>query len=352
MGMSEQEMKSQSKEKLASGEFIESDYTHDSTHFIHYWKLLDTSIYTRVGFNNDGVPNGSIRITVVDLKEPRSGHVVGESIEAVKAKEVACDQIENFSTAPDSTRIWNTTCPQSKVTKVLSYLRKLYGSEDSITVGRYKNPWDVADDTLSIYHHFHDGNSEIIVRTSSMLPASFYIPFPHFQRAIVYQFSKTYAAQFEAVREELRKRMTPRDVVSIPVSYKVDKHKDDNGNAQVYLDLTILIAIDSRKSLIESRPIHSIRGKIITSDLYGEVLNVSGSLEIMTPILTSLQPGLPYALGDISKGGLKWDENQVTLMVTHELCSQRFKDAVRDGNELKIEFVPDALIFSDGSILK
>lgn len=352
IGLSEQKMKSQSKEKLASGEFIKSDYMGDSTHFIHYLKLLDSAIYTRVGFNNDGVPNGSLRITVVDLGEPRKGYVVRESIEAVKAKRVASDHFENYSTVPDSTWIWITNCPQSKVTKVLSYLKKLYGSEDSSTVRKYKNPWDIADDTLSVYHHFHDDNSEIIVRTSSMLPASFYIPYPHFQRAIVYQVSKKYDTEFQAVKEELNRSIMPSDVISIPVQYKVDKRKDEFGDAQVYLDLTILISIDSRKSLIESRPIRSMRGKMIISDLYGEVLQVSSSWEIKTPALKSLKPGLPYALGDVSKGGWRYDEIAITLMVTHELCSQRFKDAVRNGIDLKVVFVPDVILFSDGSTLK
>jgi len=349
IGMSTEEFTSSIKAKVANGEFMKSD-DNDTLHFIHQMRLKDTSIWTNVSFNHDGIPYGNLRICVIDLTDSVKVIDVPESIDVAAAKEVPEDEMLHGRLGPESTRIVYTTCPMVKFTKSLLYLNDLYGKEDSITYMIYLNSNTMAFDTTYTLYHFHDSKSNIVLRRKKVLPPSFYIPYSHTKRAQIYQVSKNYEKEFQQVKEEKRKKLRPSDIIRVPVEYTIVSNKNDYGSEDVNLELTTNIYLSDRITLIESREINSMKGKVIISDTYGQVLKICENIEYNIEGLNSVKPGLTYALGGepILTNSISYKAH---LSVIPSRNPQELKDAVRNNRKLSIEFVPDALIFSDGSIL-
>lgn len=93
-----------------------------------------------------------------------------------------------------------------------------------------------------------------------------------------------------------------------------------------------------------------MKGKVIISDSYGQVLKICENIEYNIEGLNSVKPGITYALGGepVATNSRIYKAH---LLVIPSGNSQDLKDAVRNNRKLLLEFVPDALKFSDGSIL-
>ena len=344
MGLNEKGMNAQIKKNVSDGKFTLEK--NDSNAYNYNWKISDTSIYTRVSFNHDGLIDGKLRITVVNLSDSMTNKDVDESLDEVNANDAGLDDVFAESLGPTKTHLFYFTCPKIKLDMVLLHLHDVYGKEDSITVDR-----DFDNDTLFVNYHFHDKNSQIVLRRGNIHRPSVYIPFSHISRAYVYQLSKSYDSEFNEIRETKRKQLKPADIISVPISYRIEKNVDKYGYEEISLPLTIDISVRNRHTLFESRRIRSMKGSIVIKDGYGELLESIDNIEYDTHDLNSEQPGILHALGDeviVSS----YSNYRATLNLNDRTISPKFKAAVIQGQSFGIEFVPNAIKFSDGTILK
>ena len=162
IGMSEQETKEEIKSNIDNGNFKKSSYS-DSTTFIFNWKLLDSTIYTTVSFNDDGVYSGDLRICVIDINEPTATQKTPEPSDVVVENISKYETIYALKANEAEIVISYSTCPIYKFNKVLQFLQQKFGKEDSITYQINKNierdeGWDMArliSDTFYYKYHFH-----------------------------------------------------------------------------------------------------------------------------------------------------------------------------------------------------
>lgn len=372
MGMSEQELKSSKENKLATGEFIKSRYSEDSSSFIYNWRLLDTTIYTSVAFNNDGAPFGNLRICVININDSLINRVLPQPYNQVKYEESDREFILNADRGSTGTQIVYSTCPEVKFRRVLAYLQSNYGKQDSITyqINKYTvdsypfheahigppsqiimNDTTAVEDTVYTKYHFHNSKSKIVLRRSKIFPPSQIISFSHISSVVVYQMSNSYESELAKIIDEKKKGLKPSDIISAPIYYQLENRKDANGYKATFVMMTMTVGMKNRRTFIESREISSIKGRIVIKDIYDEVLKTIDDVEYETNGLTSKYPGMDYALDDEAVFG-----NTTTyhpwLEVSPRFDSQKFQDAIRNNRKLKIEFVPDAIRFLDGSVLK
>jgi hypothetical protein len=95
------------------------------------------------------------------------------------------------------------------------------------------------------------------------------------------------------------------------------------------------------KTYLEVRKIRSMKGKILISDLYGELLYTMDGIELNAEnSIPTKPPGLSHAL-DEQIDLITTRTHKYELYVDHPSHSVAFKNAVRNGTTLKIEFVPD-----------
>lgn len=370
MGLSEQELKEGIQNKVASGQFIQSN-GWDSTEFIYRWKLLDTTIYSTVEFNSDGAPYGSLRLCSIDLNDTVHSRLIPEPYETVNRQILDGEEIFASGRFPTETFISYSLCPEAKYKKVLTFLRSNYDKEDSITYRINKRlkhhllsidelddpppPTIVVYDTIYTYHHFHNANSTIILKHESIFPATKIIPYPHLNSLSLYQISNSYEADLEKVVTEMRKTLKPKDIITLPIQYEVRKVKDTYfGYDKTILALRISIGeFQAMKTKIEPREISAMKGRIIISDKFGDTLYSGEDIQLECQgALAAHKLGLQYAIYDDGFSVVHPVTYNVDLNMNHKSISNAFKRAVRDGDDLTIEFVPDVLLFADGSILK
>jgi hypothetical protein len=352
IGMSELEIRSEVNNKLATGEFAKYE-KGDTIRFYYNWKLLDTSIYTRVSFNRDGVPQGKLRIEVIELTDSVTIKDLNEPLESVVAKEEYADRMLHFDLGVNLTRLVYTTCPLVKLTKSLLYLKKKYGKEDSVTYKTSANDFYQKEDTSYTLYHFHDNNSNVVLMCEKIMPPTYYIPFPHSHSAIIYRTSKSYDSELHALVEEQRSKLKPADIIKIPLDYEIEKHKDYYGYETTTIVMSTRIGIENRLTVLESRDISSIKGKLVISDTFGEVLFTAASSEYSVEGLSSEKPGIRYALGGGGVSSQSYNLNDVKVQIgSTSPESKNLRDAIAYNRKLKVEIVPEVIKFADGSLLK
>ena len=345
IGMSEKDLSLKINEGLIDGKFVLAN-TNDSNEFYYNWKLTDTSLFTKVSFNQDGVIDGKLRITVINLNDSTIVKDLDESLDEIKMRDAAKNNILALNLSPTKSRIIYSTCPKVKLDKVLLHLHELYGKVDSIIVDRGWN-----NDTAYVKYYFHYKNSEIILRRENILPPSVYIPFSHTASACVYQLSKSYDSEFNEIREMKRKQLKPADIIRVPISYRIERNVDKYGYEEITLPLTIDISIMNRRTLLESRSIRSMKGSIVIKDEYDELLQSIDDIEYDTHDLNSQQPGIVHALGGeiIATNSIRYN---AALNIKSRTIPLKFKSAVLQGQAFSLEFIPNAIKFSDGAVLK
>lgn len=365
MGMSEQELKQNIQDKSASGEFIKPN-GWDSSEFIYHWKLLDTTIYTTVAFNSDGAPYGSLRICSIYLNDTVHSRVIQEPYETVNRQILDGEEIFAAGSVSTKTSISYSLCPLVKYNKVLAFLRSNFGKEDSITYRINKNlkypdtietlddPPHIVEDTIYTYYHFHNAKSTIVMKSDRVFPQTKIIPYSHLNSVWLYQISNSYEADLKKEVDESRKGLKASDIITLPVQYDVKKERDRFGFYKTILSLRINIGESQfLRTNLESREISAMKGRIIVSDQFADVLYSSEDIELKCKgAIKPIKPGLDYAINYDGFAVVHPVKYNFDLNMNHKSIPDAFRRAVQDGNELRIQFVPDVLLFSDGSILK
>jgi len=149
--------------------------------------------------------------------------------------------------------------------------------------------------------------------------------------------------------------MRHSDLIIIPLFYNIEKKTADYGKVMTYLMVRATFDPDLRKTLAENREIELMKGKIIINDKYGTLLQEFRDIEIQAhgSLPSKNEPGLDFACS-FQDGVVRFNlyTYKLGIYVEHQDNSNAFKQAFEMGNTLSIEFVPDAIMFTDGTILK
>lgn len=155
-------------------------------------------------------------------------------------------------------------------------------------------------------------------------------------------------------RNIVNKNIRPSDLITIPLRYEINNKADENGFGGKYLSLSTLLEPKQRKTLAETREIESLKGKILIKDKYGDLLQVLNDIEIeckgSLPAIG--KAGLAYAIGEDERVFYTSNEYKISLYVNHKDNSSALKQAVSLNHDLSVEFIPEAIMFTGGSILK
>jgi hypothetical protein len=157
---------------------------------------------------------------------------------------------------------------------------------------------------------------------------------------MLHVLAKNYRQQVDSLSAEVRKALRPKDVVELSFyPPQVTKAKNDNGG--VYPALQIIPKVEWATSIYENRAIESIKGDLQVTDRFGEVFFEQVGFEY-----TPLEPLKPQQTR-LSERPQGW---YVFLVNRPEV--KKLRDAVVQQKELKVEFKPTAVYYSDGSVLR
>lgn len=351
IGMTDQEL-TESIEKAVSNESFKSSVHLDTSEFEYQWIINSQPLYSTVSFNNDGLSFGNLRICVIDITDPPVLRTVSEPFEDVEHKILDHESIIAFKKNANETSLSYSTCPTKKYQIVMTEIEKRYGKEDSTT-------YRIVDffsgtDTAYYYHHFHDVNSRIIVRTGKLLPATNYINFPHINSVLIYELSNSYELDLQVLIEQERSKLRPENIITIPITYTISEEVNKWGFEDTYLEMFIYITPDLRKSIVDYRSINSLKGVIYFYDQFHDVLDSVQNIELNTSsaLPPKGEPGLRFALGESEPYTFTPVQYKPRLKVNHQNVSQNLREAVKNRNKLKIEFLPKYILFEDGTVLK
>ncbi len=404
IGMEEQVWKDTIKSMLKRGELNVKDMT-DSFTYSYKFKTSDSLLNTEITINGDGVGNGKLRVISLDF---------ADTIGIIKPNPNSTDP--NYPTPSEDSALYENSSWEDifmsrnnlgrisyisgSVFSVKAYenlynfLKKNFGNPDSIldlkhhridtidfanhkVKGANKNGISggfdldligateddrkridsiIANtiDTSNLSYFFHSSNSVIVLERNRFIGPNYFIPFIHTSKAILYQFSNSYDKEFDQEKIAQLKGMRPSDLIAFPLYYDIEKKTTEYGRILTYLMVRANLDPNLRKTLAETREIESMKGRILISDKYGTLIQQIPDIEIQAngSLPAKGQPGRDYAIG--MGRGIRYNMYRYGLgiYVGHKDISYALKQAVEMKNALSIEFIPDAIMFTDGSVLK
>lgn len=382
---------------------LNAEKNTDSLSFKFKITIGDTILNATIGINNDGISKGKLRVLTLNFLDT-AGIINTISTDPIYPSPLA-DSIQLYNSYPNFTYMDKNNQPRithtigavfyiSAYQKVFAFLKKSFGQPDSVldnnnhrldTVDfakhkvqggsetKVKNGWDLdligvdaADfkridsikakmiDTSSLSYYFHDDKSIIVFERSRFNRANYFMPFPYTTKAYLYQYSKSYEQELIETQSAILKGMRPSDLITIPLYYDVEKKKMAYGLELTYLNVRRDLDPSLRKTRAEPKEIESMKGKILISDKYGSILQEMPDIEIQAHgSLTSIsRPGLDYAIGNGASDVYHLYNYGLSIYVGHKDISNALKQAVAMNSSLSIEFVPNVILFTDGSVLK
>ncbi|MBC7388120.1 MAG: hypothetical protein H7329_02820 [Opitutaceae bacterium] len=401
IGTEEQAWRDTIKSMLNRGELNVNDKT-DSLSFSYRFKTGDQTLNTGLTINGDGIGNGKLRVISFDFAnsdgirkaDPNSSdpNYPSPSEDSALYDKLAEEVFMYRNTEGRIIGLSGSAFSLTSFNNLFSFLKRSYSGPDSIldnhsnrvdTIDFSKHVKDKADskkfgdvrdylppandkswmnksvqdkslDTSSLKYFFHNVNSVFVLERSQFYEPNYFIPFIHSSSARLTQFSKTYDLDFQKEQEVILKTMRPADLITIPLYYDIEKKSGQYGMILTYLMVRANLDPNLRKTFAETREIESMKGKILVRDKYGTLLQPIPDIEIQAngSLPARGNPGKDYALG-IGRG-IRYNMYRYGLgiYVGHKDISYALKQAVNMGSTLSIEFVPDAIMFTDGSVLK
>ena len=374
----------------------------DSLHFIYNYNLQDTVVKCEFSINNDGIIKGKSRVFVWDFIEvngikpdPTDPHYPTAKQDSSLYGELSA-QGYFITTNPINKRISyiaGGSLPKNIYSKIFNYANKILGEPDSVldanenridtidfkdtsVISRWnklREEWDVIDystimnsngtnyafdkkkgmviDTSRLTYYFHDDNSVIVLERSYFYKSNYYIPFEHVTRCRLYEYSKTYENEFKTQRELILKDLKPSDLITIKLHNQKENKSTSFGLTPV-LTMRNYLHDNNRNTLAESREIESMKGRIEVSDEFGSILQNYKDIVIDAKgALTCPQPGLYYALGEGFCEYINY-EYVVSAYLESKSVTDAFKKAYKNNDVLITVFIPEAIKFKDGTVLK
>jgi hypothetical protein len=204
--------------------------------------------------------------------------------------------------------------------------------------------------------YFHDKKSTILLRRGMAEKPSKHIPFVHYNRAELHQISTNYEKELDSIIEARRKALTPKDIITVPVFIEVKSLRGLYDTKETGLFLTALVDPTNRVANEEQRSISSIKGHVIIMDNFGDSIFYCPDMKIdlEIPIPPHLKPGLQYVLDYEGIFGLPFYETKRTkfIRINSPEVPEKLKSAVALHEKIKAKYIPEAILFSDGTVLK
>jgi hypothetical protein len=210
---------------------------------------------------------------------------------------------------------------------VKTYLTKKYGKPDTIAL-------TFVDRAL----HYKAPGMSIQVEDGNLIAHPKYGAV--YETAIMRVLAKNYDAQLDSITAVMKKNARPEDIVEIRFK-DLELSRQRHGNGMLYPAIQITSNYEGNNSVFESRAIESIKGDLQIVDRFGDVVFKQEGLEY-TPHkpIRRTNSGTP-------EYGKSW-----TLFLVNRPELNELREAVTLHKELKVQFKPKAVYFTDGTILK
>lgn len=211
-------------------------------------------------------------------------------------------------------------------------------------------------DTSEFNYYFHSNNAIIVLKRSSFWNPVYYVPFEHLSQCELYQYSKNFNKEVEEIKKSILDSLKPADVITIRMYYYIHGITDKYGIKRDYLDISVNLSPSLRKTSLESREIESMKGRIIIYDRYKKELQTFYEIEINAfgslPARDNGNYGLAYVFNGTAHELYRPNSFNIKAYIGHKDNSVALKQAIALKQDLSIEFIPDAILFKDGTILK
>ncbi len=309
---------------LKIGESEENWKNYNQEGGLYKWNTEDTTLEGQIALNGDGITSGPLRIISLNLATTK----------------VSATEANKFATA---------ICPSSKFQRALLFLQKKLGKPDSV---RYQT-FDAGDglDTALCKYYFHNNESTVLLETSKLFPPTSDILYPHFLDVNIYQISANYDNELSQVSESRRKVLRPKDIIMIPIYTKTSTEEK-----RLYLTASIDNPVTQFIALAEDRKIRSVKGRIVIKDSHGDSLLCypDFTMNLQQPLQRAHSPGLQYATGHYGIFAEPYVETRRTVFIRMEHASvpYQLKSSFEIGSKIAASFIPESLLFTDGTVLK
>lgn len=347
LGMEESEWKN-SVERLKSAGTLQT-IGNDSTEYKYKWKLADTSIVVKASFNGDGLPFGNLRIIYLRLTSTEG--YTDTVLFRLDTDTSGINLPDSLSNLPDEFIF--QACLKNKFDLLKQQMEATYSRLDSISyeIQKISNGFD----TSGYFFHFHKGSTSFILWHSQLLDRSRRVPYYHYEYAGVIIKTKNYDSDFNDVLAKRAMILKPSDIFTCNLSTDVIIEKNERGISSTYLSMNKEISSIDRMHIEESRQIIDMKGKIIITDKYDQVLNILEGIDmnLQFPIAAKFIPGITYLLGNGEHFRLETQNNYgLKLNVYHNENSKELINAIRMGEDVYARFEATVIKFEDGTIIK
>lgn len=405
VGASEAEWNDSIKSLLKTGK-LKYAYDSDTLSFEYNLKITDTLYDCILMLNNDGISKGKLRVISysfannkgvrnanLNSSDPQYPNPAEDSLlyEVLSWEGALVSRAESGKMSSISLL---EIFPKQHYDRVYTHILELYGQPDSIcdrngsrldTIN-YKNhivkdvlfhptkekavkssrekpdfSWisksfiDQGIDTSLIKYFFHSKNSVVVLERSQLFQPNYFIPFQHFTKTLLYEYVNLYDSELNAVMVELSKNLKPNELITVPFDYTIERRILEYGITRTYVNLSGRLEPGLRKTEVERREIESMKGSIIVKDKYGTILQNLSNVEIKSngSLPSKGEIGLVRVTGNNHiMNNYTMAEYSAQLYLDSYESTEAFKQAVNLNYDLFIEFVPNVILFTDGTLLK
>jgi hypothetical protein len=313
-GQSKQEWRKHTANLLREGTFTPRVYGYD-TLYGYKWQLQDTSLDVYVQLNRAFMSDGPLTVFSFDFNSyPKD--------EAPQA---------NAFTA--SSRPMDAFVSETIFGRIKKRIDAKYGTPDSAGYS----------DTDTTYY-YNEPNFELVLEKASPYPDTGTITSGpgevRYQNALLHVVSKDHIRVQDSLKAEYKKTLKAKELVSIDF-YTPRLTKSSVATGYVTPALEIVVKRELNTSLFDRKLVEAVKGDMRITDRFGDALFVQEGVEY--------KPGIPLApFTPFSPSGKTWT---IQLISGHSV-TRRLREAVKLQSELRAEFVPTAIYYSDGTVFR
>ena len=299
--------------------------TKDSTEYQYLFKLKDTVIRTTVNFNDDGLNNGTLRSIEIDLCDKFS-------YPQAKFKQNEWDWYSILA----ETNI----CDTLVFYKVYNKLYSIFGKLDSMKYYSYK-----VGDTSNMTYYFSDNVSSFeLFRVYKYDTYAYYPPF--YRGARLKIISKDYNNQFDLAQKEAFRYLKITDYFDLSF-YPPKATSGFNLSNTLEKDVvSIKLKEVANYAVADDRKVRMAKGTFQIVDTFDDIIYSKDDLEITPSYLVAPFPKRGYNLS------VPFAFETLTVTLGYDLNSNKLRAAILHQTNLKAKFIPTAIVFEDGTVLK
>jgi hypothetical protein len=310
----ELEWKQRAASLVQKGTFSSRVYGYD-TLYGYKWHLQDTSLNVYVRLNRAFISNGPLTVFSFDFNSyPK-------------------DEPPQANAFSASSRPKEAFVSETVFGRIKKHIDAKYGTPDS--VGQSDN------DTT---YYYHEPSFELILEKASPYPDTGTMSSgpgeSYYQEAMLYVASKDHGRVQDSLKLEFKKAAKPKELVSIELN--IPRLTRSSAAARyVTPALEIGVKREMNTSLFDQKLVEAVKGDLRITDRFGDALFVKEDIEYKAGV--SLAPFAPFF-----PTGKQW----TLQLIDGQSATKRLRDAIKLQTELRVEFVPTAIYYEDGTIFR